>query len=116
MRHNKSGTTLDRKSAVRKMLLRNLATDLVMHEKIKTTSAKAKAVKPIVEKIITRGKKEGLANYRQILRYLTTESAANKVMKNLSPRYKERPGGYTRIIKLGNRKGDGAEVVQIEFV
>jgi len=116
MRHNKKGKILDRKKEVREMLLRNLVTQMVLSEKIKTTIAKAKAMKPIVEQIITKGKKDNLGCYKNIVEYVTIKKAAGKIIKELSPRYKERKGGYIRIIKLGNRKGDGAEMAQIEFV
>lgn len=116
MRHNNKGKILDRKKAPRELLLRGLTTQLLTHEKIKTTLAKANAVKPIAEKIITRGKKNTLANLREILKYVLDEKAAKKVFKTLSPRYMERNGGYIRIMKLGNRQGDGAEMAIIEFV
>ncbi|MFC1613156.1 50S ribosomal protein L17 [Patescibacteria group bacterium] len=116
MNHNKKGKTLDRCKEEREMLLRNLVTQMVLREKIKTTKAKAKAMKPIIEKIITKGKTDNLDCYRKIVEYVTIKKAAGKIVKELSPKYKERKGGYTRIIKLGNRKGDGAEMAQIEFV
>ena len=116
MKHNRKRKTLDRKNGPRKALLRNLATSLVLYEHINTTVAKAKALRPIVEKLITTGRSKTLTARRQLLRYLTIESAVNKVLEELGPRYATRPGGYTRIIKLGTRQGDGAEVAQIQFV
>ncbi len=116
MRHRKKGKTLDRKAAPRRALLKNLATSLVLYEHIKTTKAKAKAVKSYVERLITAGKPKTLHARRELLKKLTTPSAVEKVLTELSPRYKERAGGYTRIIKLGYRAGDAAEMVQIEFV
>lgn len=116
MRHRKKGKTLDRKRDPRKALMRSLATNLILHEKIKTTEAKAKAVKPIVEKLITKGKAGDLHARRELLKYLYVENAVKKILEDLSPRYKERKGGYTRIVKLGNRQGDAAKIVQIEFV
>lgn len=116
MRHLKKGKILDRKKASREALLRNLATSLVIYEKIKTTKAKAKVVRPIVEKLITTGKKNDLTARRQLLTVLYHKNAIKKVLEVLSPRYLERKGGYLRIINLGQRKGDGAEIVQIEFV
>jgi large subunit ribosomal protein L17 len=116
MKHNRKGKTLDRKAGPRKMLLRNLATSLVLYEKMNTTLAKAKAVRPVVEKLITVGRKKTLTSRRQLLKMLTVESAVNKVLEELGPRYATRPGGYTRIIKLGNRKNDGAEIAQIQLV
>ncbi|MBP9869235.1 50S ribosomal protein L17 [Patescibacteria group bacterium] len=116
MKHNRKGKTLDRKAGPRKALMRNLATSLVLYEKMNTTLAKAKAIRPIVEKLITVGRKKTLAARRQLHRTLTIESAVNKVLEELGPRYATRPGGYTRIIKLGTRKNDGAEIAQIQFV
>ncbi len=116
MRHRKKGKILDRKKDPRKALFRSLATNLILHEKIKTTEAKAKAVKPIVERLITKGKTNDLHTRRELLKYLYVENAVKKILEDLSPRYKNRNGGYTRIIKLGNRQGDAAKIVQIEFV
>lgn len=116
MRHRKVGKTLDRKSGPRKALLRNLATSLVLYEKLKTTKAKAKAVRPYVERMITTGKAKTLHARRELLKKLTTPSAVEKVLSELSPRYLNRPGGYTRITNIGRRAGDAAEIVQIEFV
>ncbi|MFH0856819.1 MAG: 50S ribosomal protein L17 [bacterium] len=116
MRHNNKNKIFDRKKAPRELMFRSLVTELLMHGKIKTTLAKAKAIKPITEKIITRGKKNNLANLRIILKYVLKEDAAHKVVKEIAPRYMERAGGYTRIIKLGVRQGDGAQMGQIEFV
>jgi len=116
MRHRKKGKILDRKTESRKALLRSLATSLVLYEKIKTTEAKAKALKPVIEKIITHGKKANLTTRRNLHKYLYLNNSVKKVLEDLSPRYKDRKGGYTRIIKLGTRKGDQAKIVQIEFV
>ncbi len=116
MRHQRSGKTLDRNSTARRALLRNLATSLVLYEHVNTTLAKAKAMKPLVEKLITKGKIKSLAARRELMKTLTIESAVNKILEELGPRYATRPGGYTRIIKLGSRKGDGAEVAQIQLV
>jgi len=116
MKHLKKGKILDRKKEPRKALLRNLATNLILYEKIKTTEAKAKALKPIIEKLITKGKAGDLHARRELMKYLYLENAVKKVLEDLSPRYKERKGGYTRIIKLGSRQGDAAKIVQIEFV
>jgi large subunit ribosomal protein L17 len=116
MRHRKTTKTLDRKSQPRKALLRNLATNLILLEKIQTTSAKAKTLKPIVEKIITKGKINNLTTRRMLLKELYVNNAVKKVLEDLGPRYKDRKGGYTRIIKLGFRQGDGASMVQIELV
>lgn len=116
MRHQKKGKILDRKKAPRKALLRSLATNLVLYEKINTTEAKAKAVKPLVEKMVTKGKKGDLFARRQLMRDLYVDSAVVKMLEEIAPRYKERNGGYTRIVKLGHRQGDGAKMVRIEFV
>lgn len=116
MRHRKKGKILDREKASRQALLRNLATSLIFYEKIKTTEAKAKALRPVVEKMISKGKKGTLHARRELLKDLYLENAVKKIMEELGPRYKERAGGYTRIVKLGHRQGDGAEMVQIEFV
>jgi len=116
MRHLKKGKTLDRDYAARKALLRNLATSLIIYEKVKTTLAKAKAVKPLVEKAITSAKKNDLATRRQLIKFLTHKKAVNKALEVLGPRYKDRHGGYTRIIKVGPRLGDGAKTAIIELV
>lgn len=116
MKHRRVGKTLDRNSSARKALLRNLATSVVLYEHINTTLAKAKAVRPLVEKLITRGKEKSLHNRRELMKTLTVESAVNKILEELGPRYATRPGGYTRIIKLGARKGDGAEIAQLQLV
>ena len=116
MRHRNKTKILDRKKGPRKALFRALATDLILYEKIKTTEAKAKTIKPIVEKLITKGKAGDLHARRELLKFLYGENAVNKVIEDLGPRYKARKGGYTRIIKLGARQGDAAKMVQIEFV
>lgn len=116
MRHNRKGKTLDRSNGPRRALLRNLATSLVLYENMNTTLAKAKAVRPIVEKLITTGRAKTLTSRRSLARVLMVESAVNKVLEELGPRYATRPGGYTRIIKLGRREGDGAEIAQIQLI
>jgi len=116
MKHNRKGKTLDRSNGPRRALLRNLATSLVLYENMNTTLAKAKAVRPIVEKLLTTARRKTLVARRRIARVLTIESAVNKMLEELGPRYASRPGGYTRIIKLGRREGDGAEIAQIQFV
>ncbi len=116
MRHRSKKTTLGRTKAPREALLNNLLTQIIIYEKVKTTEAKAKAIKPLIEKIITRGKNDTLNNRRILLSRLPIKKATKKVFEVLGPRYKDRKGGYLRIIKLGVRKGDGAKIVQIEFV
>lgn len=116
MRHRKKGTILGREKAPREAMLRNLATSVILYEKVKTTEAKAKAVKSLVEKAITSGKKPTLASRRKLLSFFYTDHPVKKIFEVLAPRYQNRAGGYTRIIKIGARKNDGAEMVQIELV
>ncbi len=116
MRHGVGGRHLNRSSGHRKALYRNLVTDLLDHEKIITTEAKAKEIRGMAEKMVTYGKKGGLHSRRQVLSFVTDEKVVEKLFQELAPRYTERPGGYTRIVKLGRRLGDGAPMVQIEFV
>jgi large subunit ribosomal protein L17 len=116
MRHNVAGRRLGRSSAHRKALYRNLVTDLLNYEKITTTEAKAKEVRSLAEKMITLGKEGTLAARRRALAFILDEKIADKVFTTLAPRYAERPGGYTRITKLGPRLGDGAPMVQLELV
>ena len=116
MRHKISGKKLNRSTSHRRSLYRNMVTDLLRHEHITTTEAKAKAVRGAAEKMITYGKKGGLPCYRQALTFIIDEKVAAKVFSELAKRYAERPGGYTRIIKLGQRLGDGAPMVKLELV
>lgn len=116
MRHQKKKITLDRKTAARRSLLANLAESLVLYEKIKTTKAKAKAMRPLVEKLITKAKSQNLSARRDIMKILYTANAVKKLMEDIGPRYKDRRGGYTRIIVLNNRKGDNAPEAIIELV
>ena len=116
MRHNIAGRRLSRDSSHRQSMYRNLVTDLLKHEKIVTTEAKAKEVRGMAEKMITLGKKSGLHAYRQALTFITDTKITEKLFSDLGPRYKERPGGYTRIIKLAPRLGDNAAMVQLELV
>lgn len=116
MRHNVKKKIFGRERAPREALLRGLATSLVLYENMNTTLAKAKAIRPIVEKLITTGRTKTLASRRKLSKVLNVESAVNKVLEELGPRYATRPGGYTRIIKLGQRKGDGAEIAQIQLI
>jgi len=116
MRHRKKTVVLGREKGPREALLRNLATSVVLYERVKTTKAKAKAVQPIVERLITDGKNAKTSARREIGKMLCTEGAVRKVLEELSPRYTARQGGYTRITKIGRRLGDAAEMVQIEFV
>ncbi len=115
MRHNVAGRRLAN-SGHQKTMFRNLVTELLDHGKIVTTEAKAKEIRGLAEKVITLGKKGGLSSYRQAVTLVLSEAVAKKVFSELAPRYAERPGGYTRIVKLGPRVGDGAPVVQLELV
>jgi large subunit ribosomal protein L17 len=103
-------------SAHQKAMMANLIASLVAAEAIVTTEAKAKAVRPIAEKVITKAKKGGLHNHRQILALLRDQEIADKLMEEIGPRYVDRPGGYTRILKIGPRKGDNAPMARIELV
>jgi large subunit ribosomal protein L17 len=116
MQKRRKGAILDRKKGPRTALLRGLVTSVILYEHVNTTLAKAKAVKPLVEKLITTGRTKTVASRRQLMKVLTVESAVNKVLEELGPRYAQRPGGYTRIIKIGQRQGDGAEIAQIQLV
>lgn len=116
MRHRKKGKTLDRPRGQRLSMLRNLSTSVILYERVNTTLAKAKAVRPFVERLITTGKQKTLTARRRLARTLTVESAVHKILEELGPRYASRPGGYTRIIKLGKRAGDGAEIAQLQLV
>jgi large subunit ribosomal protein L17 len=103
-------------AAHQRLLMANLVASLVAAEGIVTTEAKAKALRPVAERVITKAKKGGLHNHRQILAYLGDQEIADKLMEDVGPRYAERPGGYTRILKLGPRKGDNAPMARIELV
>ena len=116
MRHRKKKTILGREKAPREALLRNLAASVILYEKVTTTQAKAKAVKPLIEKAITAGKEQTLGNRRRLLSFFYTDHPVNKIFDVLAPRYQNRPGGFTRIVRLGHRKNDGADMVQIELV
>ena len=117
MRHQKTRHKLSRDSAHRKALLMNLSKEVIQHERIKTTEAKAKAVKPEVEKLITLAKKGDLYARRQALAALGQDKfTVHKLFEEVAPRYSERPGGYTRILKLGPRRSDSTEMVYLELV
>jgi|SaaInlStandDraft_3_1057020.scaffolds.fasta_scaffold90939_2 large subunit ribosomal protein L17 len=115
MRHKKSKGILDRNKPARKALMRSLAENLILHEKITTTEAKAKNLRSFAEKLITIAKTESIVNIRSVKKSLYTEKAVKKLFV-LGKRFKNRPGGYTRISKIGNRKGDNAPMVRIELV
>lgn len=116
MRHRNTGKVLSREQAPRKALLRGLATSVVLYEKIRTTHAKAHAVQPLVERMITLAKAKTPASTRRMGETLYTEGAVKKAMEVLGPRYVARVGGYTRITKIGRRQGDAANMVVLEFV
>ena len=107
---------LGKTSTQRKAMLRQLVTDLLENGKIETTFYRAKEVQPVVEKMITLGKKGNLAAYRKALSYITKEDVANKLFKEIAPKYAERNGGYTRVTRTGARRGDAAEMAVIELV
>jgi large subunit ribosomal protein L17 len=116
MRHAKAGKKLGRDSAHRKALYSNLAGALIEHGRIRTTEAKAKAVKPIAEKMITLGRRGDIAARRQATAYLRSNDVVHKLFAEVAPRFADRPGGYSRIVKLGPRQGDAAEMVYLELV
>ena len=116
MRHRVKGKKLSRDSAQRKALLRNLVTSFLEKERIRTTLAKAKSTRPIAEKMITLGKNNSLHSRRLALRFIYKRDVVKKLFNEISPRFSERPGGYTRIIKIGPRAGDGAEMAILELV
>jgi large subunit ribosomal protein L17 len=116
VRHQVKSQRFDRPSDQRLALFRGLVTDLLKYEQIKTTEAKAKAVRGLAEKMITLGKDGTLAGRRRALGYIYDKHVVEKVFDELAERYAERPGGYTRIVRLGPRNGDGAPVVQLELV
>ncbi len=116
MRHQVKGKKLGRDTSHRIALLRNLVTSLLEKERIRTTLAKAKAARPVAEKMITLGKNDTLHSQRQALRFIYKKSVVKKLFDELGPRFSERPGGYTRIIKLGPRAGDGSDMALLELV
>ena len=107
---------LGKTSEQRRALLRQMVTDLLENGKMETTFYRAKEVQPVVEKMITLGKKGNLAAYRRALAYITKEDVANKLFKEIAPKYAERNGGYTRVTRTGARRGDAAEMAVIELV
>jgi large subunit ribosomal protein L17 len=116
MRHRRAGKKLGRDSAHRKALYSNLAGALIEHGRIKTTEAKAKAVKPFAEQMITLGKRGDLHARRLALAELRSQDVVHQLFADVAPRFVDRPGGYTRIVKLGPRLGDAAEMVYLELV
>jgi large subunit ribosomal protein L17 len=116
MRHRKSGRKLGRDSAHRKALYSNLAGALIEHGRIKTTEAKAKEVRPVVEEMITLGKRGDVAAHRHAVAFLRSKPITHRLFAEIAPRFADRPGGYTRIVKIGPRQGDAALMVYLELV
>jgi large subunit ribosomal protein L17 len=116
MRHRNAHRKLSRNTSHRRALLRNLVTDFLDHGRLMTTLPKAKEIRPLAEKMITLGKRDNLHARRQIESYLLRDVVAKKVSNTIAPRFADRNGGYSRIIKLGNRKGDGADLAIIELL
>ncbi|HKK01969.1 MAG TPA: 50S ribosomal protein L17 [Desulfuromonadales bacterium] len=116
MRHNKSGKRLGRNSSHRSAMMRNMVTSLLEHEKITTTDARAKELRKLAERMITLGKRGDLHARRQVMQVVRDRKVVGKLFEMVAPRYKDRPGGYTRIIKLDNRLGDNASLSVIELV
>ncbi len=116
MRHQKAGRSLRRTSEQRLALLRNLASSLIEHGSIETTEAKAKELRPFVEKLITKAKAGTLHDRRHAGRHIHKRETADKLFQEVGPKFAKRAGGYTRILKTGFRKGDGAEMARIELI
>src|ERR1700758_367956 len=116
MRHNVSGYKLKRNIGSRKALFKGLVTSVIEHERVITTVPKAKAIKPLVEKMITLAKRDTLHTRRQAAAFLETPAAVKKLFDKLGTRFGQRAGGYTRVVRLGWRKGDGAEQAMLELV
>ena len=116
MRHRKAGNKLGRNTSHRRALLRNLVTSVVIEDRVETTLAKAKAVRPLIEKMITLGKRGDVHSRRQAAAYLMTPESVSRLFGTVAPRYGERNGGYLRIIHTGFRKGDGGEKAVLELL
>lgn len=115
MRHRKKGRQLSRTRSHRRATLRNMATSLLRHERIRTTEAKAKELRPFVERLISLARRDDVHSRRQARRDIADREVLQKLFDQIGPRFAERPGGYTRVLKLGARKGDGAELALIEL-
>jgi large subunit ribosomal protein L17 len=116
VRHRRAGRKLGRDSSHRKALYSNLAGALIEHGRVKTTEAKAKEVRPIVEQMITLGKRGDVAAHRQAVAFLRSKPVAHKLFAEVAPRFADRAGGYTRVVKLGPRQGDAAPMAYLELV
>ena len=116
MRHHRSGRKLGRDSSHRKALYANLTSALIEHGRIKTTAAKAKEVRPVAEQMITLARRGGVHSRRQALKLLRSQDVVHKLFSEVGPRFADRPGGYSRIVRIGPRQGDAAEMVYLELV
>ena len=116
MRHRVAGRSLSRPTGHRMLMLRNSVTDLLRYESVRTTEAKAREIRRLAEKIVSRGKRGGLHERRMAAAFLTDKSVVKKLFDELGPRYEDRPGGYTRMAKLGPRKGDAAPMAVVELM
>jgi large subunit ribosomal protein L17 len=116
MRHRKTTAKLSRSRDQRRTLLKNLAASVVLHEKVTTTEAKAKIIRPYVERLITKSRNDSLTTRRYLIEHLPTNNSVKKLIEVLGPRYKDRSGGYTRITKIPRRQGDAAKMAVIELV
>ena len=116
MRHNKAINHLGRKSGHRKALLANMAASLILHKRIQTTVAKAKALQTYIEPLITKSKDDSTHSRRVVFSYLKSKEAVSELFRTVAPKIADRPGGYTRVLKTGFRQGDGADMALIEFV
>lgn len=116
MRHRKAGRKFNRTASHRKALLSNLAMSLLVHKQIRTTTAKAKELRRTVEKLITFAKRGSVADRRQVLRVVRDKDVVKDLFDEIAPKYEDRNGGYTRVIKIGRRRGDGAEMAIMELV
>lgn len=116
MRHNKAVNHLGRKSGHRKAMLANMASSLIMHKRITTTVAKAKALKPYLEPLVTKSKEDSTHNRRIVFSYLKDKNAVAELFRTIAPKIMDRPGGYLRVLHVGFRQGDAADMALIEFV
>jgi large subunit ribosomal protein L17 len=116
MQHNRAGRKLRRTTSHRLAMFSNQLASLVTHERIETTLSKAKELRPIAERLVTRAKNDGVAARRHVARWIPDRTTVKKLFEAIAPRFVDRPGGYTRILKLGSRKGDAAEAAILEFV
>ncbi len=116
MRHNVKNKKLGRTSSHRRAMFRNQLASLIQHGRITTTLAKAKALRPIAEKLVTHGRKDTVAARRLVRKWISDRTLVQRLFDDIAPRFVDRPGGYLRVVKLGHRKGDGAETAVLEFV